>query len=103
MSKREEFDERMAICIHDGGLTEHEARRIAIDQMSDATRDELPDQWKRLNSRWHALATETYGREKMQIARKKLKEKHDVDSFTELTVGQIRESIERIENKRSEA
>ena len=102
MSRREEFDERMAICIHDGGLTEHEARRIAIDQMSDATRDELPDEWKRLNSRWHALATEIYGREKMQIARKKLKEKHDVDSFTELTVGQIRESIDRVKTKRGD-
>ena len=102
MSRREEFDERMAICIHDGGLTEHEARRIAIDQMSDATKDDLPGEWKRLNGRWHGLATEIYGREKMQIARKKLKEKHDVDSFTELTVGQIRESIERINSKRSE-
>ena len=102
MSRREEFDERMAICIHDGGLTEHEARRIAIDQMSDATRDELPGEWKQLNSRWHALATETYGRQKMQIARKMLKERHDVDSFTELTVGQIRESIDRVKTKRGD-
>ena len=102
MSKREEFDERMAICIHDGGLTEHEARRIAIDQMSDATKGDLPDEWKRLNGHWHALATEVYGREKMEVARRKLKEKHGVDSFTGLTIGQIRESIDRIKSKRSE-
>lgn len=38
--EREIYDERVAICIYDGNLTEEEAKRIAEEQIKELRRKE---------------------------------------------------------------
>ena len=97
--KQQEFDERVAICTVDGGMSDREAFAVAVGQMPDATRQECPRAWKRLNRQWRAVVSDVYGQDKMQIAHDSLKKKYGVDSFKGLTLGQIMASIEKLEAK----
>ena len=97
--KQQEFDERVAICTVDGGMSKREAFRIAVEQMPGATRQECPRTWKQFNRQWRAVVADVYGQDKMQIAHDSLKKKHGVGSFKGLTLGQILASIEKLEAK----
>lgn len=87
--------ERIAICTVDGGLSLEEAEVIADAQTG--TREADPAAWAKANRRWRAVAAEKYGQEKMELAHAALKAKHGVESFKELTVGQILASVERMQ------
>lgn len=99
MNRQEEYNERVAICEIDGGLSSREAHRVAVDQMRDATQGDCPEAWTRLSRRWHALATEVYGRRKLEKVRDAIKQKHSAESFTHLTLGEIQDSIDKLEAK----
>ena len=90
-----ELRPRIAICIYDGLLSEDEAKAIA--DRCHRTREANPEGWAKANRRWRAVASEKYGQGKMKQAHAALKAKHGVESFTELTVGEILASVERME------
>ena len=100
MSRQPEYDERVAICLVDGGLSDGRAHRIAVEQMPEAGKSDCPDAWLRLNKWWHTAATSRYGRAKLEGVRDAIKTKHSVDSFTELTLGQIQDSIDVLEGSK---
>lgn len=94
--KGEEYEERAAIAQYDGGMSREEAEAFAEYLMQDRTYSEAPDTWQHMNRRWRAVVAKKFGQKKMKIAHRKLKEKHDVESFKDLTIGQIEASIDRI-------
>ena len=52
---QDEYDERVAIAVVDGGVHEREAHRMAVEQCCFATKEQCPDAWGRLNRWWHGL------------------------------------------------
>ncbi len=97
--KGEEYEERAAIAEYDGGMSREEAEAFAEHQMQQCTHLEAPDTWQHMNRRWRAVVAKKFGQKKMKIAHKKLKEKHNVESFKDLTIGQIEASIDRMSDR----
>ena len=91
------FREREAIAQVHGGLSPVEATDVAVGEFGILGQDELPETWSRMNRRWRAVVNEHHGAEMMDRCHAAIKEKHDVDSFKQLTIGQIWESIRTIE------
>ena len=91
------FEERRAIAEVHGGLDQDDAYFVAVSQFSDCTRDDDPEVWDKLNRRWRAAVVERHGEQKALEAHEALKRKHEVDTFTALTVGQIWASVQRLE------
>ena len=90
------FWERVAIAQVDGQLPESEAINVAVNKYGILGRQQLPDTWARLNRRWRAVVADTYSQAEMPKVHEALKKKHGVESFKQLTVGQIWRSIQRI-------
>ena len=93
-----DFEERRAIAEVDGELDPADAYEVAVSQFAECARDDAPDVWDKLNRRWRAAVVERHGEEKALEAHEALKNKHVVDTFTALTVGQIWASVQRLEN-----
>lgn len=91
------IEERIAIAMVDGELTLDEAWQVVIDTYGHLSRDVAPDTWGRLNRRWRATVNDVLGADLMDRAHAQLKEKCDVESFADLTLGEIWASIQRLE------
>jgi hypothetical protein len=100
----EEYNERLAI-IHVHGRVDLEDARVLADICTrwpdddpedHLTRTDAPTLWRRANSHWWGLTGAVLSEDEQKSAKAKLKERHGVESFNQLTVPQIEESIERI-------
>ena len=96
------IDERIAIVRHHGGESKAVAEDAAYTQFGNLTKDDAPRHWKRVNGWWHVLASDVFG-DDADAAHDALKSKHGVDSFTELTIGQIWTSIQKLRTRQKEA
>lgn len=85
----------------DEGAPRWAAYDDAVHKFADCGQDCLPETWKALNRRWRANVKHLYPT-KQQDAHKAIKIKHGVDSFTELTIGQIWTSVQKMEKKMRE-
>jgi cobalamin biosynthesis protein CobT len=85
------YEERMGICIHDGGLAEHEAQAVASAQ----TGRYVPPTREQALKIWMEAAMERLGRDAKKAAQR-LTKHHGVSTMEELTVDQLMASVERM-------
>lgn len=98
-----EYEERAAVMEYHGGLSRDLAQTLADQCVARPDRDPWEaltqrtggEHWERVSRRWHAIARDKYG-DRASKAHDALKAKHDVDSFTDLTIGQMEASIARM-------
>jgi cobalamin biosynthesis protein CobT len=85
------YEERMGICIHDGGLAEHEAQVVASAQ----TGRTVPHTREQAMKLWMETAMARLGRDTKKAAQRLVKH-HGVSTMEELTVDQLMASVERM-------
>jgi hypothetical protein len=85
------YEERMAICIHDGGTTEEQAQAIASAQTGRYVHPTHSQALKR----WMDAAQTRHGI-RAQKAAAMLMRHHGVTSMDELTVNQLLSNVERM-------
>lgn len=96
--KGEEIDEKAAILEIDHGFSRAEAEREAVKRIALSTRSDAPDTWDRSEARWLKLVAAIHGKDRTQLAQTALTERLGVADWKSITVGQLEDSIRRLES-----